>query len=523
MRSSDTNSSEDRAELSIEADPVEQEYLIHNQPGGQIKRRIEELVFDHPLPPAFVLIILVSTLFSGIIFLGLFKLINQHDLRNFVANPFVACVLSIPVGACAVFLLLGLLPPTHLGVSAEGLRWYWRRLPFLPPGKILPWSQVKQIKLVQPAGTTLPERQFIEFEPSRDDYSGVQRRSIAIQVGAIADSTERENLFKAISTFAPRVPKDISLGTLLCPPADSGYTELWLRALSGPPVRDRLIPLAADTWLRGGRYRVVRQIGMGGQGTAYMAEVKVEFSGARENEIVVLKEYILPVQVTRAAKTQAIERMQSEARLLESLCHRQIVRLLDFFVEDHRGYLVLEHLEGRSLKDAVRESPMEEGELISIAIQVCEILQYLHELTPPVVHRDLTPDNLVFTRTDLESGAQKIVKLIDFNVAYQVESSATAAVVGKHAYIPPEQFRGKPVPQSDIYALGATMYFLLTASDPEPLSISSPRELRPKISPALDSVCRKATAIRLEERFASAREMKAALEELLENGEINTK
>jgi serine/threonine protein kinase len=94
-----------------------------------------------------------------------------------------------------------------------------------------------------------------------------------------------------------------------------------------------------------------------------------------------------------------------------------------------------------------------------------DVLNYLHSLSPPVVHRDFTPDNLVLDQANQ-------LYLIDFEVArlHKGESNASATMVGKHSYIPPEQIRGNPSPASDLYALGATLYFLYMGKDPEPLS-----------------------------------------------------
>jgi serine/threonine protein kinase len=88
-------------------------------------------------------------------------------------------------------------------------------------------------------------------------------------------------------------------------------------------------------------------------------------------------------------------------------------------------------------------------------------------------------------------------------------------VVGKHAYIPPEQFRGKPNEQSDIYALGGTMFFLLTASEPEPISVSRPRKQSAHVSEKLDALVSKCTALDLTRRYADAKELSAELQKLL--------
>src|SRR5581483_12186920 len=100
--------------------------------------------------------------------------------------------------------------------------------------------------------------------------------------------------------------------------------------------------------------------------------------------------------------------------------------------------------------------------VLELATQMCDILAHLHGQSPPVLHRDFTPENLIL---DVDGN----LRLIDFNVAQQMESTATRTVVGKHSYIPPEQFRGKATTQSDIYAMGASIFYLLTGTEPEPI------------------------------------------------------
>src|SRR5262249_40080242 len=144
---------------------------------------------------------------------------------------------------------------------------------------------------------------------------------------------------------------------------------------------------------------------------------------------------------------------------------------------------------------------------VRLALQMCDILEYLHGLEPPVVHRDFSPDNLMLA----EDG---VLKLIDFNVACESKYTTTATIVGKHAYLPPEQFRGTPCPQSDIYAFGGTLYYLLTAQQPEPLTESHPAAIVPGLSPDLDRIVACATALELDERYPSITEMRRDLERL---------
>jgi serine/threonine protein kinase, bacterial len=225
---------------------------------------------------------------------------------------------------------------------------------------------------------------------------------------------------------------------------------------------------------------------------------------------VVLKEFVLPSHAGIEVSSRTLENIQREETLLKTLEHDQIVKILDFFVEDHRAYLVLEYIEGPSLKKLVEsEGRLSEDKAINFGVQICEILNYLHAQQPPVVHRDLTPDNLIVT-TD---GA---LKLIDFNVAQQLESTSTRTIVGKHCYIPPEQFRGKASAQSDLYAAGATMFFLLTGTEPEPITVSHPITAQEDVSAKLDEIVAKATQPELAKRYQTSAELMRDLLELRE-------
>jgi serine/threonine-protein kinase len=124
-----------------------------------------------------------------------------------------------------------------------------------------------------------------------------------------------------------------------------------------------------------------------------------------------------------------------------------------------------------------------------------------------VVHRDFTPDNLILQRDGT-------LKLIDFNVAQQVEATVTGTVVGKHAYLPPEQFRGMPASQSDIYACGATLHFLLTGSDPEPISVSHPAKQVANLSNGIDHIVAHATQLDCDQRYDTVELMAKDLEDL---------
>jgi serine/threonine-protein kinase len=244
----------------------------------------------------------------------------------------------------------------------------------------------------------------------------------------------------------------------------------------------------------------MRSIGVGGQGTAYLCR---DLTAKDQTGTVVLKETIIPVFGDDSIRRKSLESVEKESRLLQSLDSPGIVKLLDHFVEDHRAYLVLEHIDGCNLRDAVQsDGPMSNEQTHDMALQMCEILKVLH--TNGVVHRDFTPDNLILN-------SRGNLKLIDFNVAQQLQGGSTGTIVGKHAYLPPEQFRGKATSQSDLYAFGATLFYLLTGQDPEPISQSTPRAVNEEVDATLNDIVTRSTALQTSNRYQSAEEIEAIL------------
>jgi tRNA A-37 threonylcarbamoyl transferase component Bud32 len=327
---------------------------------------------------------------------------------------------------------------------------------------------------------------------------------VKIRWADVLQCIEPVHLYKAIHSYAPRAAKNLSLPPIA--PVSSKekretYTQLWFKYHSSGTERKRTAELQKDDVLEG-KYTIIQRIGGGGQGTAYLAT-------DQDGKEIILKEYILPLHRGNQVLQDTVDKLEREAEILRTIQHPQVVGLLDCFTEDYRGYLAMEYVEGKSLKQIVdAQGPQPEAVVRWLAMQACEIISYLHAMDPPVIHRDLTPDNFILQDDGL-------LKLVDFNVAYQLESAATATVVGKHCYIPPEQFRGKPTVQSDIYALGGTLHFLLTGSEPEPITVSHPRKITPAVSARMDGVVAKATALDPGKRHADAGELAEDLVEVM--------
>jgi serine/threonine protein kinase len=247
-----------------------------------------------------------------------------------------------------------------------------------------------------------------------------------------------------------------------------------------------------------GRYRFIRELGHGGMGEVFMAH-----DLHLHNRPCVVKK-IREDFCKEQGKENALKYFQQEARTLSQLSHPNIVQITDFFEEDGEYFLVMEYVEGKNLRQIVKErgSPVESKQVIDWAIQICSVLEYLHEHEPSIVYRDLKPSNLM---VDVNG----VLKLVDFGIARQYAASDEHTQVISEGYSAPEQYRGFVDPRSDIYALGTTMYFLLTGEDPVPLTPCKLQDTN--IDDAIVRIVETATSQNLDLRFQTAYAMRQAL------------
>lgn len=256
-----------------------------------------------------------------------------------------------------------------------------------------------------------------------------------------------------------------------------------------------------------GRYRIERVLGTGGMSTVYLA---LDLRFAQVRRLCAVKEMISHIADPRmrALAQQSFER---EAALLATLSHPAIPKIFDYFIEGERSYLVMEYIPGRDLESLLQQTggmlPVEE--VVGWALQICDVLHYLHSHNPPIIFRDLKPSNIMVD-------AQGRVFLVDFGIAKLFQGSQRGTIVGTEGYSPPEQYRGVADPRTDIYALGATLHHLLTRQDPrlEPPFSFHERPIRranPAVPEALAQVIMRALEYDPDRRFQSALEMKQAL------------
>lgn len=254
------------------------------------------------------------------------------------------------------------------------------------------------------------------------------------------------------------------------------------------------------------RYKITRRIGGGGMGSVYMAEDQ-----NLANRPVAVKEMI-EMFADESSRLKAIEDFKREAELLAKLDHPSIPTIYQYFFDTDRGryYLVMKYIDGGDLAARQRSlgGRVDELTVTKWAIDTCDVLDYIHSQSPPIIYRDLKPANLMIdNRTNR-------VMLVDFGIArFVAPSQKGVTAIGTMGYAPPELFAGNVEPQSDIYSLGATIFHLLTGHDPQdnPLLIfdfaknPKPRQINPAISVEMEEMICRAVEHKPESRFPTAK------------------
>ncbi len=308
--------------------------------------------------------------------------------------------------------------------------------------------------------------------------------------------------------------------------------------------------LAINEVLRG-RYQIKSQLGRGGMGAVYEAYDNVF------DTTVALKEILIDLTKVTTPKQQQLVRnaFEREAKILAMVKHEAFPHVRDYFVEVDRQYLVMELVDGEDLASLLerRQSAFPLANVLHWTSQLLDALDYLHGLNPPVIHRDIKPQNLKLT-------SRGKIKLLDFGIAKGKESTAEATITNQTFvaatlnYSPLEQILRVLDPtfqevitqrhdekstramshtadaRSDLYALGATIYHILTNKLPidalkraleiwggKPDPLENPTSLNVEIPKEISDWILKAMEIEHENRFRTANEMLAALQIALES------
>lgn len=251
-----------------------------------------------------------------------------------------------------------------------------------------------------------------------------------------------------------------------------------------------------------GKYEILKEIGRGGMSVVYLAndthlnrnwavkEVRKKGNG-KNDEIVV-------------------NSLLAEANMVKRLDHPALPRIVDIIDNGSTIYIVMDFIEGESLDKILNEyGAQPEDKVIEWAMQICDVLSYLHSQKPPIIYRDMKPANLM-----LKPNGN--ISIIDFGIAreYKEQNLADTTVLGTKGYAPPEQYSGQTDPRSDIFALGMTMHHLLTGIDPRNGEPYAPvRQWNPELSEGIEAIINKCVEPAAENRYQSCAELLVDLQD----------
>ena len=280
--------------------------------------------------------------------------------------------------------------------------------------------------------------------------------------------------------------------------------------------------LSPGTRLNGGKYVIEKKIGEGGFGITYKAVQQ------GLNRVVCVKEYFLAGRCVRNTQARTVQlqgisdemfekyrqAFVREAKTLAYLHHPNIVEVIDVFDENGTSYMVMPFIEGRSLQNIVEKNgPLSVPDAVNFVAQITNAVGYIHDRH--ILHRDIKPDNIMIT-------ADFKAILIDFGSAREFQQDKTQAHTSMltHGYAPTEQYtaNSRKGSYTDIYAIGATLYFLLTGQVPTEAAarmtekMPEPKELNPNIPDEINRTILKAMQIKAENRHQT---VKAFMDDLL--------
>jgi len=345
-------------------------------------------------------------------------------------------------------------------VSKEGLAFPLRLLPDLQYRREFAWKDLTAIRLQWQRNVSFTPEDTLTLFFAESGYAKLFLNRLKLE--------QLEQFFIAFEACAFKCERDAELSdfeqAVQTKKLGSAYshTELWQKSLSDRFAGATFVPLEPGANLQSGRLQIMRQLAFGGFSAIYLAR-------NAEGKFVVLKESNFPASNDDTAKASQL--FEREASILSKIDHPNISRVIDYFVENSRHYLVMAHIEGIDLSRLTTLNGQHPEQIVlNWALQLAQAISYLHNQTPPVVHRDIAPDNLI-----LKPDGSLI--LIDFGAAKEIVQACTGTVVGKQSFMAPEQFQGKPCLKSDVYSFGATLYLLLTGKNPEPLTRSFSQEV----------------------------------------------
>lgn len=249
------------------------------------------------------------------------------------------------------------------------------------------------------------------------------------------------------------------------------------------------------------RYRVDSIIGTGGMSVVYLVyDIRLQTHWAmKETNILIEK-----------GKEDIISQFEKEAKILANLSHPSLPRVIDYFCENGKHYLIEEYIEGVSSEEIINKEKISEARILRWAIQICELLHFLH--SKGIIYRDLKPSNILIDEKDN-------VYLVDFGIArfFSGGKNKDTVIIGTPGFASPEHYgRGETDARSDIFSLGATLHYMLTGVDPalNPFHFEIPYVVNSDVSFQTSSIVMKCLEMDPNRRFQSALQVKEAIEKL---------
>jgi hypothetical protein len=415
--------------------------------------------------------------------------------------------------------LANLLEPDHIAISPQGLNLQWSGKMFSYMGLVLPWKRIALVYLEE-HGSGDERYQILCIRDNLGKALRLDCREFASGV-----------LIKALQKRAPWAVKAPPMVLALQPVQQYRWSYLvsWAvdikRSLSSKRIHSPIETLVGRS-LKKGKYKItvtspIRKFGIehiaevsrggGGNSSQAVSYKGLNTVGEVENSSssrVRIRQFILPVKQNPAQWYWMLHHFEREVRRLSCVNNNNITRWLDVFVEGGAAYVVTEYDASKTLREIVQISgPLKEGRVREIALEMCEILLHLHHLDPPYIHKAFTPDSLILAKGEF-------VKLNQFAIGMQLVPSQFNCAGFDRRYTPLELLRGHESAQSDIYAFGGTLFYLLTGQDPKPFERSNAKSLCPELSERFNEIICKATEPNAQLRHESVQSIKEAILEL---------
>lgn len=417
------------------------------------------------------------------------KFIYTPEFRIFM-GAVVALYGTAPIAITAAT-FLPFAKPRQVQLTADGLLFAQGPYLSLHFQQFRLWSDLKAMKLTRRKQFKLEFRSggSVTFDASQMPAPDVKVLLASIDQYAIACTVEPEAIAYCLQLMELEPETAASDGIA--------------HAAIAQPVTEEFkstvfVPYTSGEFIGDSKLRIIKQLASKPLCAVYLARDE-------NGRMVIVKQFYLADETVETKALQKV--LKREYDLLAGLDHPGIAKVINCFTVDKSTYLVIENRVGSDLRQVVAEhGSRSESLTLAWAKQLCEIMIYLHSHEPPILHRDLTPDNVI-------AGEDGQLRLIDFGAAREYLDGITGTMIGKHCYVPPEQLRGQASTRSDIYTFGCTLYFLLTGTDPTALSQSSPAKCM-DCSDEIDRLIRDCTEFDEDKRPQSFEEILRRLNDM---------